>query len=73
MQQIALILHMEQLNYGTQIMFQILKVEGIMDLYFSSNWWWITLIVIGGVAILGVGGYFLYKHFVKKNVDPLLG
>ncbi|CAD8054081.1 unnamed protein product [Paramecium sonneborni] len=39
----------------------------------SSNWWWITLIVIFGVAILGVGGWFAYKKFGKKGVDPLLG
>ncbi|CAD8127035.1 unnamed protein product [Paramecium sonneborni] len=33
----------------------------------SSNWWWITLIVIFGVALLGVGGYFAYKKFYKKE------
>ncbi|CAD8145894.1 unnamed protein product [Paramecium pentaurelia] len=39
----------------------------------SSNWWWITLIVIFGVAILGVGGWFAYQKFGRKGVDPLLG
>ncbi|CAK68655.1 unnamed protein product (macronuclear) [Paramecium tetraurelia] len=39
----------------------------------SSKWWWITLIIIFGVAILGVGGFFLYKKFGKKGVEPLLG
>ncbi|CAD8043968.1 unnamed protein product [Paramecium primaurelia] len=39
----------------------------------SSNWWWITLIVIFGVALLGVGGYFAYQKFLNKRVDPLIG
>ncbi|CAD8135600.1 unnamed protein product [Paramecium octaurelia] len=39
----------------------------------SSKWWWITLIVIFGVALLGVGGYFAYQKFYNRRVDPLIG
>ncbi|CAK68653.1 unnamed protein product (macronuclear) [Paramecium tetraurelia] len=37
----------------------------------SSNWWWITLIVIFGVAILGVGGYFIYTKFFQNRKTAL--
>lgn len=74
---IILMVHMVKLNYGMIIMYHLILIinQGIFIyyIYISSNWWWITLIVVFGVAILGVGGYFVYKKFINKGVEPLLG
>ncbi|CAD8204674.1 unnamed protein product [Paramecium pentaurelia] len=37
----------------------------------SSNWWWITLIVVFGVAVMGVAGYFVYAKYFKTTNRPL--
>ncbi|CAD8123508.1 unnamed protein product [Paramecium sonneborni] len=59
-------------SFGKIILWDFENVPDIDDSS-SSNWWWITLIVIFGVIILGGVGYFLYKKFGKKGVEPLLG
>ena len=34
----------------------------------SSNWWWITLLVLAGIGIVGGLGLFAYKKVKGKNV-----
>lgn len=46
-----------------------MTMEGIYNnIKFSSlTWLWILLGVLGGLAILGVVGFFIYTKFLKKN------
>lgn len=40
----------------------------------SGSKWWIALIVVGALIVIGIIGFIIYKNKSKKNnVDPLLG
>lgn len=40
----------------------------------GSSKWWIAIIVVVALIIIGIIGYCIYKSKSKKNnVDPLLG